>query len=278
MRFPIRNCYLEWERIKPAREEWQQFIPGSRMYKGKKTLFYNGEQLHDMENFFIYDEEERESWEVIIVLPGVRIIREHMFSQLNLEMVIMNDSVIRIEGFVFSDCEKLDFVRLSRNLEYIGPWTFQGCSLFSLFVPPSCIEIGREALYKCCFLSILNGVSQNTVIGQNAIGHTELLRISPFYSTTTYQDEEEQVLEWVKNVNQGQEYDLHRACSSFNPLEGIIYEIVRREGLGCFKKRNELYMTPLDYLEANPDVEKKIDQRAIMKRYVLEMMGEGIAN
>ena len=108
MRIPIRNCYLEWERIKPAREEWQQFLPGSRMYKGKKTLFYNGEQLHDRENVLIYDEEERESWEVIIVLPGVRIIREHMFSQLEyLEMVIMNVSVIRIEGLVFYGCEKL---------------------------------------------------------------------------------------------------------------------------------------------------------------------------
>ena len=63
-------------------EEWRRFIPGVRMYKGKKTLFYNGEILFDSyiyeygeddedEIFLIYNEEERKSWEVIIVLPGV---------------------------------------------------------------------------------------------------------------------------------------------------------------------------------------------------------------
>ena len=58
-----------------------------------------------------------------------------------------------------------------------------------------------------------------------------------------------------------EEYELHHACSSFNPLEEIIYRIVRRKGLGSFKKMNELYKTPLDYLEENPDVKNKIDQR-----------------
>ena len=55
------------------------------MYKGKKTLLYNGEILFDSyiyeygeddedAIFLIYNEEERKSWEVIIVLPGVDVI------------------------------------------------------------------------------------------------------------------------------------------------------------------------------------------------------------
>ena len=47
------------------------------MYKGRKTYFYNGEEeLYDAEtqDFLIYDQEERETWEVIIVLPGVEEI------------------------------------------------------------------------------------------------------------------------------------------------------------------------------------------------------------
>ena len=44
-------------------EEWRLFIPGVRMYEGKKTLFYNGEKLYDAVNgeFLSYDYEERES-------------------------------------------------------------------------------------------------------------------------------------------------------------------------------------------------------------------------
>lgn len=261
-----------WARINPVTpEEWQQFSPGSRMYKGKKTLFYNGEQLWDRENFLVYDEEERDSWNVIIVLDGVEIIREHMFSQLEyLEMVIMSDSVIRIEAFVFLGCEKLRYVRLSTNLEYIGPSSFEECDMYSLFVPPSCTEICERAFYKCTFLRLLN-VSQNTEIATNAIAHTTLIKQSPFFNRTDANEEE--VLEWIKNVNGNEEYELHRACSLFNPLPEIIYMIVRRKGLGAFKKKNELYLTPIDYLEENPFVQTEINQIEIMKRYVLEMSG-----
>ena len=51
------------------------------MYKGKKTLFYNGEELYDDENdeFLIYNEQEQMSWEVVIVLPGVEMILFYPF-------------------------------------------------------------------------------------------------------------------------------------------------------------------------------------------------------
>ena len=60
-------------------EEWRKFIPGIRMYKGKKTYFYNGEKLWDVtddweDQLLVHDKDERNSWEVIIVLPGVEVI------------------------------------------------------------------------------------------------------------------------------------------------------------------------------------------------------------
>ena len=111
-------------------EEWRRFIPGVRMYKGKKTLFYNGEKVFDVENreYLIYDEEEQESWEVLIVLPGVEVIPAENFSSCEkLETVIMSDTVRRIERSAFYYCHDLFFVRLSRNLEYIGVHAFQEC-------------------------------------------------------------------------------------------------------------------------------------------------------
>ena len=126
-------------------EEWRRFIPAVRMYKGKKTLFYNGEKLYDEENreWLIYSKEERDSWEVIIVLPGVEIIRDENFSWcVNVKTVIMSEDVKRIEYGAFSSCRSLVFVKLSRNLEYIGELAFIYClSLTSIFIPPSCTEM-----------------------------------------------------------------------------------------------------------------------------------------
>ncbi|GFH47066.1 predicted protein [Chaetoceros tenuissimus] len=82
----------------------------------------------------------------------------------------------------------------------------------------------------------------------------------------------EEVNPWIKNLNQNEEYAMHRVCSSFNPLTEIISEIVKRDGLQCFKKENEIGITPVQYLDANPFAE--IDQIAIAKKYILEMMSE----
>lgn len=120
------------------------------MYQDKMTLFYNGEILYDPENDepLIYNWEERNSWKVLIVLSGVEVIPDHTFTCCdNIETVVMNDNVRRIEECAFSNCDSLVFVRLSRNLEYIRNHTF--CffeSLTSMFVPPSCTEIGDRHL------------------------------------------------------------------------------------------------------------------------------------
>ncbi|GFH50293.1 hypothetical protein CTEN210_06769 [Chaetoceros tenuissimus] len=256
-------------------EEWQRFIPGVRMYKGKKSLFYNGEKLWDDENeeWLIYSEEEQHSWEVVIILPGVRRIRESTFSTLEkLETVIMaDDSVETIEASAFYVCRSLEFVKLSRNLEYIGEYAFYRCSLTSIFIPPSCREIGNKAFQYCQKLIIFH-VPRHTLIGIKAIMQTELLEASPFEVEASYNYEE--VNEWVKGINDDDEYELHRACSSFNPLMDIIYGVVKRKGLNSWKLKNEIGITPFDYLEANPFAENNIDQRALMKRYLLEMIGE----
>mgnify|MGYP001305146542 CR=1 FL=1 len=136
--------------------------PGVRNYKGKVTLFYNGEILwegnDEVGHPLIYDWEERDSWEVIIILPGVEVIPEFTFYDCdNVKTVIMNDSVRRIESLVFEDCYNLKFVKLSTNLEYIGHGAFNGCSsLASVNTPSSCREIGDYAFGSCTKLIILS--------------------------------------------------------------------------------------------------------------------------
>ena len=240
------------------------------MYKGKKTLFYNGEKLWDEWNngeYLVYDREEQESWEVIIVLPGVEVIPKETFSGCEmLETVIMSDTVRRIEEQAFDNCRSLQFVKISRNLEYIGEYAFEDCvSLTSIFIPPSCRVIDEYAFHMCINLTIFNVPQHTQLLGEYVIAGTALFRAAPVEDN-----------EWVKGINEDEEYELHRACSSFNPSMEIIYGIVKRKGLSSFKKKNEIGVTAFDYLEANPFVENEIDQTVILKRYVLEMMGETV--
>lgn len=188
----------------------------------------------------------------------------------------MADTVQRIGYSAFLWCKKLVFVRLSRNLEYIGGGAFQSCtSLKSIYILPSCTDIGNQVFFGCKELIILN-VPNDTRLGTWVISETALVEESYFeeYKLDSFGDYEnnEEVNALIKNVNQGEEYALHRACSSFNPLPEIISEIVKRDGLQCFKKQNEIGITPSQYLHANPFAE--VEQIAIAKRYVLEMMGE----
>ncbi|GFH59423.1 hypothetical protein CTEN210_15899 [Chaetoceros tenuissimus] len=266
-------------------EEWTEIMregPGVRMYKGKKTLFYNGEILweysDDWETFgpLVYDYEERDTWQVIVVLPGVEMIPGFTFYRCrNIKKVIMADTVKGIQRDVFYDCWSLVFVKLSTDLEFIGVQAFIFCSsLTSIFIPPSCREIGFQAFRLCKKLIIIH-VPHQTQLDRNLISETAM-EVSPFTADDVrrYQNNKEVVDQWIKDINIGEddEYVLHRACSSFNPLEEIIYAIVRQHGLSWFQKKNRIGITPSQYLDANPF--SKVKEQKIVNRYVLEMMGE----
>ncbi|GFH56019.1 leucine-rich repeat domain-containing protein [Chaetoceros tenuissimus] len=203
------------------------------MYKGKKTYFYNGEILWEGRGragrTLIYDDEERKSWEVIIVLPGVEVIPERTFRLCtNVKKVIMHEDVKRIEFDAFVQCFKLISVKLSRNLEYIGVCAFWSCSsLTSIFIPQSCREIDRWAFRYCRQLLIL-GMPQNIQIRDYAFGNTLLMTKLPFSFAVdedeNFSPEDEAIaIQWVKTINDENAFALHRACSSFNPLLEIIH-------------------------------------------------------
>ncbi|GFH61970.1 hypothetical protein CTEN210_18446 [Chaetoceros tenuissimus] len=263
-------------------EEWRRFIPGVRMYKGKKTLFYNGENLWERNGDdlngrpLIYDEEEREKWEVIIVLPGVEVIPECTFHWCTtIERVIMADTVKRIEDNAFCHCYRLVFVKLSRNLEFIGRWAFEDCvSLTSIFIPPSCQEIGTWAFDSCKKLIICN-VPEYTRLGRYVFQNTALMKKSSidFHENGDYDYEnEEEAVRWVKSINIAEEFALHRACTSFNLLTEIIHPLVQCQGIKAMRMPNAIGITPSQYLAANPFAD--ISEKEIVNRYILDMMGE----
>ena len=258
-------------------EEWRKFIPGIRMYKGKKTYFYNGEILYDDEERepLIYSWEERQTWQVVIVLPGVEIIPEWTFCNCaKIYKVIMADTVKRIEWRAFEECWSLKFVKLSRNLEYIGGWAFYACySLPSIFIPPSCTEIEDGAFCDCKLLIL--GLPQNVQLGESAFENTALLEASPFETDARgdYENNnEEEVVQWIRSINDEEAYTLHRACASYNPLSEIVYALVKRQGIKAMRMKNPIGITPSQYLAANTFAD--ISEKEIINRYISEMMGD----
>ena len=119
-------------------------------------------------------------------------------------------------------------------------------------------------------------VPQHTEIGRKVFERTALIAASPFLTDIFHyndnNDDYEMVHGWVKNRLEGDEYALHRACSSFHPLDEVIFRIVRRQGLQAFKKPDSVSITPVQYLEHNPFA--NVDQQRLMKRYILDVMGE----
>ncbi|GFH50159.1 hypothetical protein CTEN210_06635 [Chaetoceros tenuissimus] len=264
-------------------EEWRRFIPGVRMYKGKKTLFYNGEKLWDDNGgWLIYDREELMSWEVIIVLPGVEVIPEETFVGAdNVKTVIMADTVKRIGDQAFFGCQSLAFLKLSRNLEVIEESAFEECvSLTSIYVPQSCREIGNHAFAYCHELIIFN-IPSHTLLGKNVIpGFHPLLEASPFEvcEIGCYDNVEREVHRWVKKINSGREYTLHRLCCSTYedetfPIQEQIYKAMIEKGPQVLHAKNKIGITPLKYLEENPYLEN-IDEMKMLKRYIAEKMGQ----
>ena len=247
------------------------------MYKGKKTLFYNGEKLWDDEvrEPLIYNKEERNSWQVVIILPGVEIIPQWTFCDCaKIYKVIMADSVTIIVGAAFEKCVSLDFVQLSRNLEYIGIAAFYACySLPSICIPPSCTEICNKAFCDCKLLIL--GLPPHVELGENVFQNTALIKKSPFRRDEDgdYENNnEEEVVQWIRSINNEGAYALHHACASYNPLSEIIHDLVKRQGINAMKVKNAIGITPSQYLEANtfPDISEK----EIVNKYVLEMMGD----
>ncbi|GFH57167.1 hypothetical protein CTEN210_13643 [Chaetoceros tenuissimus] len=259
-------------------EEWRRFIPGVRMYKGKKTLFYNGEILFDDETgeWLIYDKEERKSWKVIFVLPGVEIIGELTFAECcNVETVIMADSVKRIKDDAFANCRKLAYVKLSTILEYIGKVAFYRCSLTSVFIPQSCREIESQAFYGCRKLVIFHVPQETQLYGWDVISGTALIAAAPFEMNEEREDEKDmdnEMNDWIKNINNEEKYTLHRLCCSHIIEMNDIQTFVEREGLRAMTVKNTIGVTPSEYLEANPFL--KVEEKQIIKDFILRKMGE----
>lgn len=89
------------QRVYISNQDWkeiEQIGSGVNFYKGKKTFFYNGQPLRDDTGRLVYDDIERSTWQVIIILPGVVEIPPSAFYRCwHVKTVIMADTVKRVD-------------------------------------------------------------------------------------------------------------------------------------------------------------------------------------
>ncbi|GFH44005.1 hypothetical protein CTEN210_00479 [Chaetoceros tenuissimus] len=241
-----------------------------------KTVFYDGTKLWEGGMFngapVVYNKKERESWERIIVLSGVQVIPHHTFLYCyNIKIVIVADTVIRIEDLAFHSCKNMSWVKLSRNLEYIGVAAFEGCeALISIYIPPSCREICNYAFANCKNLKLLNILGECR-LGLFIIVNTKLVELSSFENVYSMEDSYE-VNEWLLSNNRSEDYALHRLCSSYEPKLQDMSEIVQEKGMVEFKKPNNVGITPSVYLETNPFTD--IGEIEFLRHFIMEMLKE----
>jgi len=211
---------------------------------------------------------EKHSWRQIIVMEGVTVIPEYTFYRCSITRVIFADTVVRIETGAFYDVGLLYHIKLPINLEYIGEEAFFESRFQSVFIPPSCREIGFSAFLRSSSLLIFH-LPDHTALAWNAMCQTELMQR---YAFRRIHDESPSVEDWIRTINVGNECELHRVCCSFQPNIQDILEIVERQGIRAFQEENKIGVTPSKYLQENPYTD--ISEKDLMTRYILNMMGE----
>ncbi|GFH46394.1 hypothetical protein CTEN210_02868 [Chaetoceros tenuissimus] len=266
---------------------------------GLLTLFYDGSELYNSElaeheersialhqylnvtgepyHPYCWDEDERplvkklekyldkrQSWEQVIVLDGVEKIPSDTFTGcFNIQRVIFPDSLVCIESHAFSGCNSLTHVKFPMNLEYIEEHAFDACDLASVFIPESCRWIGSNAFQRNDNLSIFH-VPQTIRLHAEVIKGSKLMKYAPYFRQT------EQTNNWIKNINNDDKHSLHRLCSSFQPTKEEIFAIIQEQGIGAFKAKNNVGVTPSEYLKENPYAE--LTEIEISRHYFLNKL------
>ena len=124
-------------------------------------------------------------------------------------------------------------------------------------------------------MTIFN-VPQDTELEGIPFKGTKLHAISPFRynNRLSYPVHCEDINTWMKNINNHEDYALHRACSSYQPSKDVIMSIIEEKGLRAFKTENSIGITPSQYLKENPYTD--VTEQDIIKSYLMKMLGEHI--
>ena len=101
----------------------------------------------EKEKFICFEDSDIDKSGTLTVPEGVKTIESRFFFGLSKKIVkriILPDSVKAIEDSAFMGLDKLEDIELPKNLEKIGNWAFEDCSIRSIIIPESVTSIGID--------------------------------------------------------------------------------------------------------------------------------------
>lgn len=116
--------------------------------------------------------------EVVILPPKLKLVGKNAFSWCeHLTQIDLPDSVQMIDDGAFSNCSKLERVRLSADLKFLGANAFRACgSLKELVLPETLHTISRRAFDTCVALEKINVPHGIMRLAEGVFSHCESLR------------------------------------------------------------------------------------------------------
>lgn len=147
-------------------------------------------------------EESTYNLNVLNVIDGVTMINPRVcVGWMNLETVILPNTLNSIEEGAFGDCRNLKNINLPNSLKKIGNYVFNFCeSLSQIQLPESLTEIGDAAFMDCRSLEFLKIPKSVTSISRNLIFNCYSLNEIYIPASITEFDKECFVYSYLKEV------------------------------------------------------------------------------
>lgn len=166
------------------------FAEGKTRSHLKVTAFtLTGSQIKDqLENHALHlaidDEEILEDENYTFTVKGIAARGNYHFNNTNIITVEMDNTVEYISPNAFTNCKKLEQVKLSNSLRYLSG--FSGCSRLSyVYIPTTVTTIGKTAFYNCSGLNFINIPNSVTAIGPSAFYNCTGLNYASLGSSLT---------------------------------------------------------------------------------------------
>ena len=189
------NKISEIEDLK-IKENYYNLLTSGRIIIGKKPTDPG-----------LYDEDYNliASWDELVAY-GLDVESEHIFPDsrnsrlenilwnndklLKGKILIIDNSITKIGGYIFYDCNNLENIILSNNVLSIGEAAFSNCSnLKKILIPNKVSNIHRNAFINCTSLKNITIPSSVTTIENNVFGYCsnlEKIKVDP--ANAVYED------------------------------------------------------------------------------------------
>ena len=168
-----------------------------------------------------------------IVVRGGKSITEYAFENLNLEEVVLSDSIREIRDGAFYGCRSLRSFKFPGELKYIGDSAFAYCAeMIDCNLPETIESIGSSAFEGCTKITSINIPDKVKYIGNSAFSDCINLNQISFGNSI------ESIYDWA-----------FKNCSSLKTIE--IPDSVTYLGVGAFNGCNQLEEIILPFVGKN---------------------------